>query len=460
MISAQVVTLTVGTAMGYLPQGGWLTKDMVRLVLAGLPILLLGMGVAGLYKPRRDGSFFSEAADLSKAILLGWGMLIIGLLVVKPSFFQQHDPAFLVLIYPVILFLFLTIHRRIFRSVLHFFRKRGWNQRHFAIIGTGRLGQIAYHTFLRNSWTGINAAYFISHHDSTRREECLGKPVLGGLDDLNDILDNHPIDGVVIALPQSRSHMLPQLMMRLEGFAIDVRIIPDVRPRYMPINLSVHELDGMPILTMRQSPMLGYAALIKRTVDIIVSLFAIIFFGIPMALIAVLVKLTSRGPVIFKQTRVSVGGKVFIIYKFRTMYINGDQHHTSTLDNNLHGKAVWTKRYDPRVTPIGKILRRMSLDELPQLFNVLIGNMSLVGPRPERLDLIDDFRKDWRGYMLRQNIKPGMTGWAQINGLRGDTSLRKRLQYDLYYIRHWSIGFDLRILWLTIFRGFRNPNAH
>ena len=460
MAGAGLVALLIGGEAGYLHEGGWLTRQTILPVLAGISVLLLGMGLAGLYRPRRDCSFLSEVIDLGKAILFGWGMFIIGLLVVKPAFYRNHEPALFVLVYPAVLMLFLTVHRRVFRTVLHYVRKRGWNQRHFAIIGTGRLGQIAFHTFLRNSWTGINAAYFISHHDTTRREECLGRPVLGGLDSLDEVLDDHPVDGVVIALPQSRSHLLPQLMMRLERFAIDVRIIPDVRPRYMPINLSVHKLDGMPILTMRQSPMLGFAGLAKRIVDIVISIIALLVFGIPMGIIAVLVKLSSRGPVIFKQVRVSVGGKAFVIYKFRTMYPDGIHRGGGACEGVLEGKAAWTKRHDSRVTPIGRILRRTSLDELPQLFNVLLGNMSLVGPRPERLDLIDDFRKDWRGYMLRQNIKPGMTGWAQINGLRGDTSLRKRLQYDLYYIRHWSIGFDLRILWLTVFRGFRNPNAH
>jgi lipopolysaccharide/colanic/teichoic acid biosynthesis glycosyltransferase len=161
------------------------------------------------------------------------------------------------------------------------------------------------------------------------------------------------------------------------------------------------------------------------------------------------VRLTSPGPVIFKQRRVSLGGEEFNIYKFRTMFAAEDEQ-----------TPTWTQREDPRITPIGRWLRRTSLDELPQLLNVLRGEMSLVGPRPERPELIQRFRDDWRGYMLRQHVKAGITGWAQVNGLRGDTSLRKRLQLDLFYIRHWSIWFDIKILWLTLFRGFLHRNAH
>ena len=452
-------SLALSRALGYLPADAWLTRSTVLALAVGFPFILICMAMVGLYRPRRDRPFFSEFIDILKAAFFGWGMFVIATQMLKSTSVSESEPAVLFLIHLLLLVTLLTIHRRIFRAVLHALRMRGWNQRHFAIIGTGRLGQIAFHTFLRNSWTGINAAYFISHHDTTRRTDCLGRPVHGGLDRLEEIIEEHRVDGVVIALPQSRSYLLPKIMMRLGSFTVDVRIIPDISPRYMPINLSVHELDGMPILTMRQSPMLGYAAIYKRAVDIIVASLALIIFGLPMTIIAILIKLDSRGPIIFRQARVSVGGKPFKIFKFRTMY-HGASESNSGPNPEASGKSAWTKRNDSRITSLGRILRKSSLDELPQLFNVLKGDMSLVGPRPERLDLIDDFRRDWRGYMLRQNIKPGMTGWAQINGLRGDTSLRKRLQYDLYYIRNWSLSFDLRILLLTLFRGFRDPNAH
>jgi exopolysaccharide biosynthesis polyprenyl glycosylphosphotransferase len=213
----------------------------------------------------------------------------------------------------------------------------------------------------------------------------------------------------------------------------------------------VSELEGMPILSYRESPMAGLGGVLKRALDLVGACVALLVFSPLMALISLLIWIESPGRVLFKQQRVSLGGDVFWIWKFRTMRCMAE------LSGSIEDS--WTTRDDPRITRIGRWLRRTSLDELPQLFNVIRGDMALVGPRPERPELIDRFREDWRGYMLRQQVKAGMTGWAQVNGLRGDTSLRKRLQYDLFYIRNWSIWFDVRILLMTIVRGFVHPNA-
>ncbi len=465
ILAAQLVTFILSQWWRADTSFVWSIPNLIAPIAIGLLLLFVAMTVVGVYKPRRDRAYRSELFDLFKAILLAWGLYAIAVLLIQPEMLQQSGAVLQVKIFPVAPMVLLVLQRFVFRMGLYRLRRKGWNQRHYAVIGTGRLGQNAFHTFLRNRWTGIQCSYFISHHDTTRRKECLSAPVRGGLDDLEETLDKSRLDGVVIALPQSRSYLLPNIMMRLERFSMDVRIIPDISPRYMPINLSVHELDGMPILTMRQSPLQGFAAVYKRVIDVIVSLIAIVVFGIPMAMIALLIRLESNGPAIFRQERVSVGRHRFSIFKFRTMYAAGnaqvgESNSPNANQEKANGQDAWTKRDDPRITRIGKFLRNTSLDELPQLLNVLLGDMSLVGPRPERVDLIEDFRKDWRGYMLRQNIKPGMTGWAQVNGLRGDTSLRKRLQYDLYYIRNWSLTFDLRILVLTVFKGFRHPNAH
>jgi exopolysaccharide biosynthesis polyprenyl glycosylphosphotransferase len=245
------------------------------------------------------------------------------------------------------------------------------------------------------------------------------------------------------------------VLSRLEKFPVDVRVVPDVTPRHLPQNMAVSELDGMPILSYRECPTRGVGGLGKRILDILGAAGALLAFSPVMLLAALLVRLSGPGPIIFKQRRVSLGGEVFNIYKFRTMYHVEDEQSAASPSS-----AKWNERNDPRVTPIGRLLRRTSMDELPQLFNVLMGEMSLVGPRPERPELIERFRDDWRGYMLRQHVKAGMTGWAQVNGHRGQTSLRKRLQYDLFYIKNWSILFDLKILWLTLFRGFVHRNAH
>lgn len=430
------------------------TRPSLLAVAAGVPIILACMAVFGLYRPRRDRSFDSELLDIGKAVIVGWGLTILAWNIFLPTYAGANTATLEIISLPVCLMVCLTIHRYAFRLVLRTIREHGWNRRHMAIIGTGRLGQIACHTFQRNSWTGINCAYFISHHDTTRRETCLDHPVRGGLDDLEEVLGKRPVDGVIIALPQSRSYLLPSVLMKLSRFPVEVRIIPDVSPRYMPINLAISELEGMPVLSVRQSPLSGYGAMVKRLVDLGVGFAAMIVFAPLMLLIAALVKLEDGGPVLFRQSRASMGGRPFGMYKFRTMT------HEANEAPDGRGVQEWTRRDDARITRIGAWLRHFSLDELPQLFNVIRGDMSLVGPRPERLDLLEHFREDWRGYMLRQNVKAGMTGWAQVNGLRGDTSLRKRLQYDLYYIRNWSVLFDLRILWLTLLHGFRHPNAH
>jgi Undecaprenyl-phosphate glucose phosphotransferase len=349
-------------------------------------------------------------------------------------------------------------HRAGWRLVLREVRRRGRNLRHVAVIGVGRLGQIACRTISRNSWTGLNVAYFISHHPQTRRTVCLEKPVRGGLDSLEAVLEQHTVDAVYVAVPNAQAAAVPSILLALEKFAVDVRIVPDVHPRFVPQSMVMSELDGMPVLSYRECPSSGLGGLTKRGVDIAGALAGLLIFSPLLALIALWVRAGSRGPVIFRQKRVSLGGKIFEIYKFRTMYHVEDEDSAPEAWRGLTEK--WTARDDPRITPIGRWLRRTSLDELPQLINVLRGHMSLVGPRPERPELIQRFREDWRGYMLRQHVKAGMTGWAQVNGLRGDTSLRKRLQYDLFYVRHWSLWFDLRILWLTVFRGFVHRNAH
>ena len=427
-------------------------------VLAAVPLMLLTMAWARLYVPRRDQRFHGEAADIVKAVVFGVALTIAVVTLFSKTLFEGRDFSRLqYAAYGALLIVFLITWRFGFRVALRWCRRRGWNLRHVAIIGTGRLGQVVHHTLRRNSWTGISPAFFISHHPVTTRASCLGTPVHGGLNDLESVLGGSGLSGVVIALPGRMSAELPELMARLEHFPVDVRIVPDMNPRYMPINMAISELDGMPILSVRESPLSGWGRVTKRALDVCGALAGIVIFGVPMALIAVAVAVSGSGPIIFRQQRMSLNGQEFKIFKFRTM-THVDAEHQAARDAG-RGTDAWTRPGDARVTRLGRFLRRTSLDELPQLFNVLLGEMSLVGPRPERPELMDRFKEDWRGYMLRQNVKAGITGWAQVNGLRGDTSLRKRLQYDLFYIRNWSIWFDIRILWMTIFRGFAHPNA-
>jgi Undecaprenyl-phosphate glucose phosphotransferase len=413
-----------------------------------------------LYAPRRDQRLLHESAAILRAVVVGVAMVIAFLSLFRNVLFDgRHFSGWQFAIFAALCTIGLVAWRALFRAVLHRLRSRGWNLRHVAIVGTGRLGQLACKTLRRNSWTGIKPAYFISHHPKATRETCLDLPVLGGLLELDEILDTHPVSGVLIALPGPRIARLPNLLPRLERHPVDVRIVPDTNPRYMPINMTATELDGMPVLSLRESPMnSGWGPIIKRLTDVVGGLLALVVFAVPMLVIALLVRRSGPGPVIFRQERMSLNGQRFEIFKFRTMKdVDAEQQ---ALRDSGRGTEAWTRPDDARITRIGRFLRRTSLDELPQLLNVILGEMSLVGPRPERPELIQRFRDDWRGYMLRQNVKAGMTGWAQVNGLRGHTSLRKRLQYDLFYVRNWSLLFDLRILALTLVRGFAHPNAN
>jgi len=432
-------------------------SESIPLVL--LPLMMVALFYSGLYQPRRDQRFAKEARVILRSVILGTILIIAGSYLFRKQLTGGRDLSNLQFaIFGALCVVSLLSWRFSFRSVLKSLRRRGWNLRHVAIVGTGRLGQVVCRTLERNSWTGIRPAFFISHLDSPQRGECCGLPIAGGFKDVERILDEREVAGVFVAIPQRMASEMPALLRTLERHPIDVRIVPDVQPRYTPFSMATTELEGMPVLSLRQGPMNGWGGVLKRGVDVVGALALTILFSPLMLLIALLVRLSGPGPVIFRQPRASLGGRTFNIYKFRTMkHVDAEQQ---SIEDAGKGVDAWTDVNDPRVTRIGRLLRRTSLDELPQFFNVLLGEMSLVGPRPERPELIARFREDWRGYMLRQHVKAGITGWAQVNGLRGKTSLRKRVQYDLFYIRNWSLLFDLRILWMTIFRGFVGPNAH
>lgn len=467
IVAASVVALLLREAFFDEP----LPADGIGLIRASLialavPVTLATLAACGLYKPRRDRSILGELWLVLRAGLISVGTIVVALWAigseqlaplslgsqVGPTFFGRTvtDPArFQLGLLAAFIPICVGSQRFALRFVLRSIRRRGWNMRHVAVLGTGRLGQITAQTLSRNAWTGIRVSYMVSHHRQTRHHERAGVQVLGGLDDLDRILDTNDVDAVYVAVPGSMGSEMPAILRRLERHAIEVRIVPDIQPRYLPVNMAVSELEGMPILSYRESPLAGIGGVLKRGTDVLGALLGLLIFGPIMLLIALLVRLDSPGPIIFRQTRVSLGGEVFQIFKFRTM-------RSAAVEQ---AGPVWTARGDLRITKIGGFLRRTSLDELPQLLNVLRGEMALVGPRPERPELIDRFRDDWKGYMLRQHVKAGMTGWAQVHGYRGDTSLRKRLQYDLFYIRNWSLWLDLRIIALTLIRGFVHKNA-
>jgi len=257
------------------------------------------------------------------------------------------------------------------------------------------------------------------------------------------------IDQIYIALPFHEHEKIRHVLATLKNEIVDIKVVSDLYD-FIRLRGGVDELDGLPIINIQDSPLHGWGKVSKRVLDMALSVGALVLFGPVMGLIALLIKLTSSGPIFYKQKRMGFDGTIFEMLKFRSM-VDGAEKQTG---------SVWAQPNDSRRTPIGKILRKTSLDELPQLFNVLRGEMSLIGPRPERPELIDQFKHRIPKYMLRHKVKAGITGWAQVNGWRGNTSLEKRIEYDLYYIQHWSIGFDVKILFLTLWKGFFNKYAY
>ncbi len=407
-------------------------------------MVLLIFSRFGLYAPKRTKSLTQELGDVARAVTAAWLMTYVA-----TALTRQVSVSRLMMVSVLASWVALAVVNRIIaREMLRWFRRRGWNQRTAAIVGTGRLAQKLCHTLRRNIWTGITPQYFIS--DSTKRSTLLDLDVMAGpIDALDDIVSRRPTDIVFVALSGEQHELVTQALNRLASVDTDVQVVPDLLSFHF-LKYDVTQLDDIPIITMTHSPQHGWNSLLKRGSDIATSATAIAVMGLPMIVIALAIKLISKGPVLYRQVRAGLGGQVFTIIKFRTM-AQGAEDGTG---------PVWASPNDPRVTAIGRILRRTSLDELPQLFNVFMGHMSLVGPRPERPEMIERLRHQIPRYMLRHQVKAGLTGWAQVHGLRGQTSLRKRIQYDLYYIENWSFLLDLRIILMTLLRGFINPSAY
>jgi Undecaprenyl-phosphate glucose phosphotransferase len=254
---------------------------------------------------------------------------------------------------------------------------------------------------------------------------------------------------LMLGLPRSQARLLDEIIDSIKDAPIDLQILPDYAD-FLALGARVENFEGVPLVQLNESPLVGYRAWLKRGFDFVAALCALLILAPLLFLIAILVRLTSRGPVLYRQERMGLDGRTFHMLKFRSMRVDAESRTG----------AVWATPNDDRRTPIGSFLRSTSLDELPQLWNVLTGEMSMVGPRPERPVFVGKFKHEIPNYMLRHRVKTGITGWAQVNGWRGDTSLEKRIEFDLYYIRNWSLWFDLRILLLTVFKGFVNKNAY
>jgi exopolysaccharide biosynthesis polyprenyl glycosylphosphotransferase len=425
------------------PAGDFNRQMAGATALSAILMVLPVYGRFGLYSPQRTKVFFREFSMLCRGVFAVWCLSYVAVSLLIPD---RPSRVVMGLLLPTWI-LAGGITRAVGRSILREMRKRGWNLRHAAIIGTGRLGQTVYHTLKKNKWMGIEPNFFV--HAGEHRSKLLRLPAVGPYSEIEEIVTTRNVDIVFLALPAREHEQMGDLLERLTQTGVDVRVVPDML-NYNLLRHQVELLGDMPVVSLTHTPLEGSTAILKRTLDIVASAVAIVALSPLMAVVALCVKLTSPGPIFYRQTRTSLGGAPFTIVKFRTMVVGAEAET---------GAIFSSGEDDPRLTRLGGFLRKWNLDELPQLWNVLIGHMSMVGPRPERPELVERFGRKIPRYMLRQHAKAGLTGWAQVNGLRGRTSLRKRVQYDLFYLCNWSLGFDLKILVMTL-NPFRGKPVH
>lgn len=398
-----------------------------------------------LYSSKGAYSLVSEILNIAKASTVS-----IILLTTLTYFFRQYEYSRGIFLYFwFISIIALSISRTITRRIILYYRKKPGNRRHALIVGAGELGNEVLSRIERHPDLGLEVAGFLANNNKRVYKNIDRSKIIGAYEDIRDVIKSHDVELVIIALSLDEHAKVKSVLKMVEGETVDIKLVPDFF-QFITLRGETEEFDGLTFINVQASPLYGWNIVNKRIFDIVVASMAIISSFPIMMIIAIAIKTTSRGPIIYRQERMGLDGKVFDMYKFRSMKV----------DSEIKTGPVWATKDDPRRTLIGKFLRNTSMDELPQLFNVLKGNMSLVGPRPERTVFIEDFKERLPKYMLRHKVKAGMTGWAQVNGWRGDTSIEKRIEYDLYYIENWSIGFDLKIVFLTLWKGLINKNAY
>ncbi|MCG2634291.1 MAG: undecaprenyl-phosphate glucose phosphotransferase [Gammaproteobacteria bacterium] len=439
------VVLVVGLLVYYLVFGVWDLKPVYR---AGLLFSVLLSAVVlprfGLYRAWRGRSPKNELRAVIQAFLLIAALLALASVATKTS--SQFSRVWFAAWMSGNVALIAT--SRLFeRSVLHWLRRQGRNLRSVVVLGAGEHGQRVVQQLQQESWTGLRVVGFFSRDAGLIGQTVLGLPVLGALADLPDYAKTHGIDQIWLALPLNEAGALEGIMAVLGDMTADIRLVPDLYGLRL-VNHSVSEVAGMPVLDLAATPMAGAARVIKSVEDHLLALLFLLLASPLMALIALGVKLSSPGPVFYRQARMGWNGRHFDILKFRTMAADSEQ-----------GGVQWGGAAEKRVTRFGAFLRKTSLDELPQFLNVLRGEMSIVGPRPERPQFVEKFKDEIPGYMKKHMVKAGITGWAQVNGWRGDTDLTRRIEHDLWYINHWSLWLDIRILLLTLRFGLIHKNA-
>ena len=429
---------------------GWLpvntTPPDFYLCWRNVPLVLLLAAVAyrftGQYAIHRLRRFREEVVGVLK------GTALLSLLAMAATFYlhDSYESRATMILFSTLTAVSILTARRLSWAAIRTLRSQGYNQTHAIIVGTGRVARKTARALRRASWMGIKNIGFVEEQLNRWTEDL---HILGSFTDLPGLIQKYGIEHVFIALPLSRYDDARRVFDILSKSLVEVRLVADI-PNLAGLSLTTSNLDGLPVLGLRESPHFGLNVVVKRCMDVALSGTALLLVAPLMALIALLVKLTSPGPIFYRQERCGLNGRTFAMLKFRSMRTDAEQQTG----------AVWTRKDDPRRTLLGGFLRRTSLDELPQFINVLRGDMSLVGPRPERPVFIQQFSKTIPNYMARHCVKAGITGWAQVHGWRGNTSLRKRVQFDLYYITHWTPWLDLRIIWMTVWHGLFHRNAY
>jgi len=412
----------------------------------------------GLYRFRRGRSWIDEFFAIVFSVLIGSGLTLGATLYVRVYYRYQPEvsPAWeysqgVFAIFILLDVLALNVARWALRAYLRRMWAAGHNVKRVLVAGTGHLGRSVAQAIRAHRELGYRILGFVG--DDPESTSIDGLPVLGSLESAMDVATAQKADQLYVALPLEEHAKLLELIKSLRNECLDIKVVPDL-VQYATIKAALEDLDGIPIIALNDVPLRGWNSMVKRLVDVSLGTTILLFLTVIVPLfpfVALLIRLKGgKGPVILRQERMTLDGKTFQIYKFRTM-IDEAEKNTG---------PVWASEQDPRRTPVGIWLRRFNLDEFPQLFNVVLGDMSLVGPRPERPPFVQQFRERIPHYMLRHRVKSGITGWAQVNGWRGNTSIEKRIEFDLYYIENWSLLLDLKILILTIFRGFGQKHAY
>jgi len=435
------------------------TKNVPELgpYLRLLPFVLLICPVVfyfhGLYQNRRGKSRVDEVLTLVVAVLLATVLLSVVVAWYRPpaapgsSEYFTYSRAFLG-IFALTELLSVATTRMALRVGLPRLRRSSNNLQRILVIGAGALGREITQKLMAHHELGFEVIGFLDDDPSKVGATVLGLPVLGTLRQAEEVLAVREVDQVYVALPLDAHKKMLQMLELMARECVEVRLVPDVL-QYATLQATLEDVDGTPVINLSQVPLQGWNTMIKRGMDLLIAIVALLVLLPFFPLVALLIWLEDRGPIFYKQERMGLDGKPFMILKFRSMRVDAESS----------SGPVWAIKDDPRRTRMGAFLRAWSLDELPQVWNVLRGDMSIIGPRPERPTFVREFKHKMPRYMLRHRVKAGITGWAQVHGWRGNTSIKKRLQYDLYYIQNWSVLLDLKILWMTIRHALRH-NAY